>query len=57
MFYILMPIYLPLLLVLYPVVVPQQLSQTTFLLGWLLFVAVTGGIIRLVFDFMEKRKG
>lgn len=56
MFYILMPIYLVLLFGLYPIVVPQYLSQTTFLLGWLLVVAVTGGTIRLAFDFMEKKK-
>jgi len=54
MFYIVTPIYLILLLVLYPVAVPQYYSEATFLLGWLLFVLIASLIIRLILNLLEK---
>lgn len=56
MFYIVTPIYIILLLSLYPIAVPQYYSQSTFLLGWLVFVLVVSLIIRLILDFLEKKQ-
>ena len=56
MFYILTPIYLILLLSLYPVVVPKYYSEGTFLLGWLVFVLVISLIIRFVLNNVEKKQ-
>lgn len=55
MFYIVTPIYLILLLVLYPVAVPQYFSEAAFLLGWLLFVLIASLIIRLILNVVEKK--
>lgn len=55
MFYIVTPIYIILLLSLYPIAVPQYCSQSTFILGWLLFVWGISRAIRLILNLVERR--
>ncbi|EDP68412.1 hypothetical protein CAT7_02984 [Carnobacterium sp. AT7] len=55
MYYILMIFYF-LLFLLYPYFVPQYLSLDGFLLSWLLFVALTATMIRLIMSYLKKKK-
>ncbi len=54
MYYILMIFYF-LLFLLYPYFVPQYLSLDGFLLSWLLFVALTATMIRLIMSYLKKK--
>ncbi|MEY8292481.1 hypothetical protein AAK882_07530 [Carnobacteriaceae bacterium 52-44] len=55
MFDIVMPIYLVLFHVLYPIIVPRYYSESTFLLGWLVFILAISIAIRLILDLVERK--
>lgn len=53
--WLLIGIDLTLLFVLYPILVPHYLTEKHFLIGWLIFVGVSGLVIKFVIKYMKKR--
>lgn len=55
MFYFVPPVYIILLLSLYPIAVPQYCSQSAFLLGWFVFILAISTAIRLILGLVERK--
>jgi len=56
MSYVLPVIYVILILVLYPLLVPAYVSPKTFVIIYLLFVFITAGTIRIFWDKHDNKK-
>lgn len=56
MFYIITPIYLTLLFLLHPVLVPRHFSEVTYLIGTLVVLLAVSLIIRSILSALENQQ-